>query len=174
MELLGKVRDRSVRTSELLQNAASGGVRERGERGIETDFRILNHAVQYVAHGLAACKGRLSALRCRPPSPQTGPISPLPSLTHDECRHALVQNKPPGSREPGGHVAALSRCACDHFASGSGRSCSFTSFGTLPLPTPSSWNGVRLPELAHMPRPFQPPFGSSMRPSTSFAKKPIG
>src|SRR5206468_12764080 len=36
MELLGKVRDRSVGTPELLQNAASGGVRERGERGIET------------------------------------------------------------------------------------------------------------------------------------------
>src|SRR5262249_49910878 len=32
---LGKVRDRSVGTSELLQNAASGGNRERGERGIE-------------------------------------------------------------------------------------------------------------------------------------------
>src|SRR6202795_4828234 len=35
VEPLGKVRDRSVCTSELLQNAASGGVRERGERGIE-------------------------------------------------------------------------------------------------------------------------------------------
>src|ERR1700754_4912786 len=33
MELLGKLRDRSVSTSQLLQNAASGGVRERGERG---------------------------------------------------------------------------------------------------------------------------------------------
>ena len=33
VELLGKVRDRSVCTAELLQNAASGGVRERGERG---------------------------------------------------------------------------------------------------------------------------------------------
>src|SRR4030095_8951190 len=35
-ELVGKVRDRRVGTSELLQNTASGGVRERGERGIET------------------------------------------------------------------------------------------------------------------------------------------
>src|SRR5689334_11487063 len=35
VELLGQVRDRSVRTSELLQNAASGGVRERSERGIQ-------------------------------------------------------------------------------------------------------------------------------------------
>ena len=35
MELLGKVRYRSVRAPEPLQNAASGGVRERGERGIQ-------------------------------------------------------------------------------------------------------------------------------------------
>src|SRR6187402_3244978 len=36
VELLGKVRDRRVCASELLQNTASGGVRERGERGVET------------------------------------------------------------------------------------------------------------------------------------------
>src|SRR5262247_721089 len=57
VELLGKVRDRSVGTSELLQNAASGGIRERGEGVIETAPSILNHAVQYTRHG-AACKGR--------------------------------------------------------------------------------------------------------------------
>src|SRR5678810_1189689 len=53
VELHGKVSDRSVCTSELLQNAASGGVRERGERGIEAGSLILNHVVQYVTHGLA-------------------------------------------------------------------------------------------------------------------------
>jgi hypothetical protein len=47
VELLGKVRDRSVGTSEPLQNAASGGIRERGERSIETGPHILSHAVQY-------------------------------------------------------------------------------------------------------------------------------
>src|SRR6516164_3795002 len=47
-ELLGKVRNRSVGTPELLQNAASGGVREHGERGIEADSPILNHSVQYI------------------------------------------------------------------------------------------------------------------------------
>ena len=44
--------------AELLQNAASGGVRERGEGGIEAGLSILNHMVQYVTHGLAGCKGR--------------------------------------------------------------------------------------------------------------------
>src|SRR6188508_443212 len=47
VELLGKVRNRSVCTPEPLQNAASGGVRERGERGIEAGSVILNHVVQY-------------------------------------------------------------------------------------------------------------------------------
>src|SRR5262245_42397560 len=51
VELHGKARDRSVCTPQLLQNAASSGVRERGERGIEASFRILNHAVQYITHG---------------------------------------------------------------------------------------------------------------------------
>src|SRR6185295_6904029 len=48
VELLGKVRDGSVCTPELLQNAASGGIREGGERGIEAGPCILNHVVQYI------------------------------------------------------------------------------------------------------------------------------
>ena len=46
MEPLGKRRDRSVSTPELLQNAAAGGVRERAERVIEVGLRTLNHMVQ--------------------------------------------------------------------------------------------------------------------------------
>ena len=49
--------------SKLLQNAASGGVRERGERGIEAGFRILNHMVQYIAPALTACK-EMASTRC--------------------------------------------------------------------------------------------------------------
>src|SRR5271168_22101 len=41
VELVGKVRDRSVCTPELLQNAASSGVGERAERGIEAGSGIL-------------------------------------------------------------------------------------------------------------------------------------
>src|SRR5262245_43797737 len=53
VELLGKVGDRGVGTSELLQNAASGGIRERGERGIKARSHILNHKVQYMTPGPA-------------------------------------------------------------------------------------------------------------------------
>src|SRR3954466_10121438 len=49
VELLGKVGDRRVCTSQLLQNATSSGVRERGERGIEARLIILNHLVQYLS-----------------------------------------------------------------------------------------------------------------------------
>src|SRR3984957_894358 len=49
-EFLGKVRDRSICTPELLQNAASSGVGERGERDIEAGLGILNHVVQYLTH----------------------------------------------------------------------------------------------------------------------------
>src|SRR5277367_398616 len=60
VEPLGKGCDRSVRTPELLQNAASGGVRERAERGIEVGLAILSHTVQYTTW-VTACNGRLSA-----------------------------------------------------------------------------------------------------------------
>src|SRR5271168_5064328 len=63
VELLGEVRDRSVCTPELLQNAASSGVRERGERGIEAGRAILNHMVQYITRRLPTGKGKPRA-RC--------------------------------------------------------------------------------------------------------------
>src|ERR1044071_7497292 len=56
VELLGQVRDRSVGSAELLQNAAPRGVRERGERSIKLGRQILNHMVQYLTHACAACK----------------------------------------------------------------------------------------------------------------------
>ena len=56
----------------------------------------------------------------------------------------------------------------DYFASGSGRSWMCTARGLLPLP-PSISHGVRSPLVLHRPRPFQPAFGSSMRPSKPLA-----
>src|SRR5689334_5620160 len=66
VEPLGKVRDRSVGTSELLQNAASGGIRERGERVVEAGLRILNHAVQYPIQGARMQGEAEPGLRFRP------------------------------------------------------------------------------------------------------------
>src|SRR5688572_29262476 len=57
VESVGEVRDRRVRTRELLENAASGGVRERGEGGIEVGLRILNHMVQYVVRAPSDARG---------------------------------------------------------------------------------------------------------------------
>src|SRR5246500_2110496 len=48
MELSGEVRDRSVGAAELLQHAAPGRVRQRGERSVQVGFVILNHMVQYI------------------------------------------------------------------------------------------------------------------------------
>ena len=50
VELLGQFRDGSVSAHQLLQNTTSGGVRERGEGGIEMGTFILNHMVHYIAH----------------------------------------------------------------------------------------------------------------------------
>src|SRR5512134_92226 len=69
VELLGQVRERRVCASELLQNTASGGVRERGERGVETGPRILNHMVQYSNALIGGMQGEAERpQRCRPPS----------------------------------------------------------------------------------------------------------
>src|SRR6476469_5994484 len=57
VELVGKVRDRSVGSSELLQNATPRGIRERRERSIESGSHILNHVVQYLMQAFPACKG---------------------------------------------------------------------------------------------------------------------
>jgi hypothetical protein len=97
VEFLGKVRDRSVCTPELLQNAASGGIRQRGERGIEAGPGILNHVVQYITHALAACKGRLSARCVAGPCDRTrmGRRSTLgkdQNVAHVGLRDAMIQS----------------------------------------------------------------------------------
>src|SRR5215471_3661314 len=58
-------------------------------------------------------------------------------------------------------------------ASGSGRTWMCTARGLEPFP-PSLSHGVRSPFVLHNPRPFQPAFGSSMRPSNPLAKKLSG
>src|ERR1700749_4398964 len=75
-----------------------------------------------------------------------------------------------GTGRVGDPADSLSDAQC---ASGSGRIWNFTIFGRVPLPF-SRWNGVRLPSVDQRARPFQPAFGSSMRPSIHLAKKPSG
>src|SRR5262245_48695779 len=62
-------------------------------------------------------------------------------------------------------LLVVARLQC---ASGSGRIWKCTASGFEPLP-PSRSHGVRSPLAVHRPRPFQPPFGSSMRPSKPLA-----
>ena len=59
-------------------------------------------------------------------------------------------------------------CNPIYFASGSGRSWKCTTSGLEPLPFSIS-HGARSPLELHNPRPFQPAFGSSMRPSKPLA-----
>src|SRR5689334_2720826 len=59
VELLGQVRDRRFRATQLLENTATGDVRQRGERGVEVGVLILNHMVQYLTQASAACKAGL-------------------------------------------------------------------------------------------------------------------
>jgi hypothetical protein len=56
----------------------------------------------------------------------------------------------------------------DQWASGSGRSWICTARGFEPLPVSCS-QGARSPLVLQSPRPFQPAFGSSMRPSKPLA-----
>jgi hypothetical protein len=41
----------------VLQNAASGDIRERSERGIEAGSHMLNHSVQYATRGRRHARG---------------------------------------------------------------------------------------------------------------------
>src|SRR5438105_1180482 len=56
---------RLVCASELLENAAAGGVREGGERGVEAGSRILNHVVQYSSASIGGMQGEAER-RCLP------------------------------------------------------------------------------------------------------------
>ena len=79
---LGKIRDRRVCTSELLKNAASRGVGECGERGIEGGAWMLNHMVQYTRGPAAAPVSFSSVVRSDSRSARAAGVrTPARSLT---------------------------------------------------------------------------------------------
>ena len=80
---------------------------------------------------------------------------------HEACSTQQNLHRPP---EP---WRGRPRSADDHFASGSGRIWNRTTLLVVPFP-PSMWNGARVLTVDHKPRPFHPPFGSSIRPSSHF------
>jgi len=90
MELLGKVRYRSVRTPEPLQNAASGGVRERGERGIQVGSLKLNHWVQYITR-IGFMLGEVSASCIGPATftPRRSFLGGVSGEVNGLCAHSL-------------------------------------------------------------------------------------
>jgi GAF domain-containing protein len=59
------------------------------------------------------------------------------------------------------------RSGVAYLASGSGLNWNLTTLLVVPFPV-SMWNGERVLTVDQSPRPFQPPFGSSMRPSSHF------
>jgi len=54
-----------------------------------------------------------------------------------------------------------------YLARGSGRSWNLITLLVVPFPV-SMWNGARVLMVDHTPRPFHPPFASSIRPSIHF------
>jgi hypothetical protein len=72
----------------LLQNAASGGVRERAERGIEVGLAILSHMVQYITW-VMECNRRLSARCVAPVSEEAAEAD-----AHKAARQSVEQEPP--------------------------------------------------------------------------------
>src|SRR5688572_30185788 len=120
VEPVGQVRDRGVRPSQLLQDAAPGDVRERGKRGIEARRRILNHMVQYTRADGRRQEGAGGLARSRPTGEPAGPEARLlPSRSRGRrasCRPAVTDRRrgrpsaTSGRGRPRGRGRERSRC----------------------------------------------------------------
>jgi hypothetical protein len=97
-----------------------------------------------------------------------------PRVDTEPRRSESHERAAPGVSRPGSslalaHVARVALAAGHgHRANALGRTWNWTTSGLLPLP-PSLSHGVRSPLVTQIPRPFQPPRGSSMRPSRPLA-----
>jgi hypothetical protein len=77
----------------------------------------------------------------------------------------ISQNENAGSEDPA--YCRPHPCAGVYRASGSGRIWKWITLLVVPFPV-SMWNGARVLIVDQRPRPFHPPFGSSIRPSIHF------
>src|SRR5262245_8076818 len=108
-----------------------------------------------------------------PARPADAPLGE--TLGRPQVHGELKSCRPPACASLGAtpSAAPMNVICAAQCASGSGRTWICTARGLLPLP-PSFSQGVRSPFVLHRPRPFQPAFGSSTRPSRPLAKKPSG
>ncbi len=130
-------------------------------------YPLLVHRAAALLHAFFRPHLAMTPLRFTNPSPSSGWIEDFHLQAVVHTRHT-TKNRPACAGRLICFQTAQAARDQHQSASGLGRSWKCTSFGRLPLP-PSTWNGVRLPAVVHRPRPFQPPFGSSMRPSTPLA-----
>src|SRR5262249_569366 len=106
--------------------------------------------------------------------PKLVPATGAPTLQHGRIRrdrltpHEARRAPAKKNRPTLGAGRCLLRDRRGQCASGSGRNWMCTARGIEPLPFSIS-HGARSPLVLHRPRPFQPAFASSMRPSKPLA-----
>src|SRR3954451_17972535 len=83
VECVGQIRDRRVASSEPLQDATTGGIGQRCERGIESAVGILNHLVQFIRLSGPECKSDL--LSTSPPASSATSKKPGCRQAHDRA-----------------------------------------------------------------------------------------
>jgi hypothetical protein len=139
----------------------------------------LCHDVSFLWSSIYRHVGHAHSSRLRP-SPHERKGSPDsafgPQAAASEQRRRAEAGQPsrfagpgrPARQASGGSFRVRSSPRCAQCASGSGRSWKCTTMGLRPLP-PSLSHGARSPLVVHNPLPFQPAFGSSMRPSKPLA-----
>ena len=169
---VGQHQERRIVVVVLLEMAVQHGPL-RGARGevAHRDFDVPpagSAVVAVVSHGTDRSHDELAVVDDGPLVHEPGPGAVVVQL--DQLSGHVVGGQVRDPRYERGeqtHQPQLAHRSSPHRASGSGRSWKCTTLLVVPLP-PSMWNGARVLTVAHSPRPFQPAFGSSIRPSIHF------
>ena len=91
-----------------------------------------------------------------------------PTIRRNQVMQAITAKTQMAGTSPAITSLQVGASAADQSASGLGLIWKCTAIGVMPSP-PSWCQGTRSPLEVHKPRPFQPAFGSSMRPSRPLA-----